>query len=1257
MIFLQTFRRVFVSLFLLSSAVSLGEQVPQHSLWGKVGSFGSSCSHWSLQRRVSIPALQQLTVSLNIKFDKTGHLVVWLFGQEWTTEISVVPSQWYSLCLTWSHVKDTPALYVNGNLPTVSTLLPRFRPRAANWPPTEHLHWVPRTPCRTAKSWACPFTSMSGKLSLFRLWGRERSKQEVTSLNCTEGDLVAWETGNWDTQICPPLSDPSLKCDWSVFEVKLTFAIIRHDGNNTELYKARDKAHRWLEKVLPAGMYLHKLSVFEVTRSSEEDGLVKASDEDMPEERAIPNINRYTGRVYVNVIPSMDVATVQEKIYTNLVAPHAEPDDLLRLLADGNSIYITPVKKFPTPTTSPSTITPDVVTKPFPVTTTSPPSTSFSATTTTDPPTSEATATTFTASPANVSELFFEVKINVSITGDYEAEQILSTWLNSSLPDNMMTVLDLQLIPKSRRHPRHQPTTDGVSKRKALSDIFNLISCVFQVQVMTLPSDTQQMENQIRDLLLQPFNNGSISIKTEDIQITRIMILNCNAETHQTRKGLFEWTTTTGGKNATQPCPKNPQQYATRHCRLCLSTHWMDPDLEACALVVQTIPDLDDVNVTAENALDVVEMIEGLLNDHSTFNYEELVTVLRKLKDIVTLSVVTPSLGQALVNVISDILKSDSYLVPFTNTILNITDTVGNKMVGYEGAYTLVAPAIGISVVDVVPGQFSSLTFGVLSDSTAQNPEIFINRYPFNSTVAFIDLPSVLQNYYPQKSLSQNLPRVQFQFYGMPLLFKSSQKGQTLNTFVVSASVTNASSPIKNLNEYVKVMLQHIIPNTPYKDVQCVYWNFNKNDGHGGWDDYGCRKYNSSSDYTTCLCDHLTHFGVLLDVSRTQLDPANEQILTIITYLGCGVSSLFLGITVLTYTVFEKLRRDYPSQILINLSLALLGLNLVFLVNSWVSSWDVYGLCVTVASMMHYFLLASFTWMGLEAVNMYLALVKVFNVYVPSYILKFCVLGWGLPLVICILVLIVNRDAYGNHLYTDFQPSLGSLDNSDSFCWLQDNVTFYVSVVAYAVLVFIFNTAVFVVVLIQIRHMRVNSPAGTPSGLMHDLKGVASLTLLLGLTWTIGFFTWGPARVVLLYLFSGLNTLQGLFIFLFHCLMKENVRKQWRIHICIGRFRLDEYSEWSNSASVGIVAKPRSHPPAPSIRSVKSSSTESTSASSDSSQRDSSCKRPNLGLFVNSLALPRAQRCPSGTAALPSQRGTNPTPGRRNDSQGRREQR
>ncbi|XP_074468028.1 adhesion G-protein coupled receptor G4 isoform X2 [Sebastes fasciatus] len=1290
MIFLQKFLNMLITLSLLSSPTTM-ERAPRLSLWGEVADFTfTGCSHWRLKPQVSIPALQELTVCFNLKFKTTeassspwtafmyshpevqcaelglggngGHLVVWLFGTEWTTRkiFDLYQSQWYSLCLTWTHTEDRPALYVDGNLVDIMTdTAPSMSPSCSKLAPNGTL--TLGAAHRLVDGHIIPFPTLVGKLSLFRLWGRQRSKQDVTSLNCTEGELVKWERDNWDTQICAPIPDSSLQCKWSAYEVRLMFAIIRSNSNNTELYTARDIAHKWLREVLPDNIYLNRVSVFEVTRSSKEDSLVKTSHEDRLV-RWAPTPKRFHCLVHITVIPCRDVADVKNEMYMDLKDDYRDPSGQLQLqlLTDPDSIHTTPVENFSAVTDSP----PDVVTEPTPVTSTTSQTTTSITTTSTISITSASTsalstATAFTTSPANISELYFEVQVNVSITGDCDPGQILSTWLNSSLPDDMMTVLNLQLLPKAQRHHPNPQSNLSTSGRFILFTVCRE-SCVFQVRVMMSLSDTQEMEEQIRYLLLTPYNNGSISIATEDIQISRILIVQCNAETHQTRKGLFKWPDTSGGKNATRPCPKNPLRHATRHCKLCVGTHWMAPDLEDCQLVVETIPDLDHVEVTADNAPDVVEMIEGLLSNHSTLNYQELVTVLNKLEDVVNLSRVTPNLGQALINIISDILESDSNLLPFTNTILNITEAVGDMMEGYEGSSTLVASAIAISVVDVVPGQFSSLTFGVSSDRAGTKPEIFINKYPFNSTVAFISLPSVLQHNFPQNSSNQSPPRVKFQFYGIPMLFKSSQKGQTLNTFVVSASVTNASSPIKDLEEDVKVTLHHLVPNIDNKDVQCVYWNFNKNNGHGGWDDYGCRKHNSSSDYTTCLCDHLTHFGVLLDVSRTQLDPVNEQILTIITYVGCGVSSVFLGITVLTYTAFEKLRRDYPSKILINLSLALLGLNLVFLVNSWLSSWGLYGLCVAAASMLHYFLLASFTWMGLEAVNMYFALVKVFNVYVPSYILKFCALGWGIPLVICILVLIVNREAYGSHLYTDVQQSLPPLDNSDNFCWLQDDVTFYVSVVAYAVLVFLFNIAVFVVVLIQIRHMRVNSPAGIRSGLMHDLKGVASLTLLLGLTWTVGFFTVGPARVVLLYLFSVLNTLQGLFIFLFHCLMKENVRKQWRIHLCFGRFRLEEYSEWSNSASVGFTAKPKSNPPrapVPSVGSVKSSSTASTSASSDSSQRDSSCKRPNLGLFVNSLVLPRAQRSPSGTGALPSQRGMSPTPGWRNHLLGQQEQR
>lgn len=60
-------------------------------------------------------------------------------------------------------------------------------------------------------------------------------------------------------------------------------------------------------------------------------------------------------------------------------------------------------------------------------------------------------------------------------------------------------------------------------------------------------------------------------------------------------------------------------------------------------------------------------MIQGLLSNQSSLNYQELATVLQKLEDVVNSSVVTPDMGQAVIDVISVIMQSNSDLMPFTN--------------------------------------------------------------------------------------------------------------------------------------------------------------------------------------------------------------------------------------------------------------------------------------------------------------------------------------------------------------------------------------------------------------------------------------------------------------------------------------------------------------------------------------------------------------------------------------------------------------
>ncbi|XP_041864768.1 uncharacterized protein LOC121654619 [Melanotaenia boesemani] len=344
------------------------------------------------------PTVQYAELGLGGKW---GRLVVWLFGIEWTTpQISLQLSQWYSLCLTWSHTNNKPALYVNGKpmavTPAYYTDTSFTSPSCCKLSPNGSLTLGAGHTLIQGEIQIIPFSTMLGKISLFRIWGRERSKQELTSLYCTEGDLVKWERDHWDTWSCDPLTDSSLQCEWSIYKVRLLFAIIRHDKNTTELYIARDIAHHWVK---------------------------------------LTNVKFYC-LVHINVIPSLNVATVQEETYIDLTIPYYHPSGLLQLLADTSSIHTTPVESFPEATTSPPgvEIATSLVSNPTFTTTITP--SSFSPITTFNTPntsmktsTSVATATTFTTTPANVSELYFEVKVNVSITGECDPQEILPIWV------------------------------------------------------------------------------------------------------------------------------------------------------------------------------------------------------------------------------------------------------------------------------------------------------------------------------------------------------------------------------------------------------------------------------------------------------------------------------------------------------------------------------------------------------------------------------------------------------------------------------------------------------------------------------------------------------------------------------------------------------------------------------------------------------------------------------------------------------------
>ncbi|XP_032376217.1 uncharacterized protein LOC116692218 [Etheostoma spectabile] len=81
-------------------------------------------------------------------------------------------------------------------------------------------------------------------------------------------------------------------------------------------------------------------------------------------------------------------------------------------------------------------------------------------------------------------------------------------------------------------------------------------------------------------------------------------------------------------------------------------------------------------------------------------------------------------------------------------------------------------------------------------------------------------------------------------------------------------------------------------------------------------------------------------------------------------------------------------KMDYSISIHVSLSGALLLLNTTFLLTEWGATVEPAWVCVFVAALMHYSLLCCFTWMAIEALHLYLLLIKVFNTYFKRYLVK-----------------------------------------------------------------------------------------------------------------------------------------------------------------------------------------------------------------------------------------------------------------------------
>ncbi|XP_064434258.1 adhesion G-protein coupled receptor D1 isoform X3 [Mirounga angustirostris] len=270
---------------------------------------------------------------------------------------------------------------------------------------------------------------------------------------------------------------------------------------------------------------------------------------------------------------------------------------------------------------------------------------------------------------------------------------------------------------------------------------------------------------------------------------------------------------------------------------------------------------------------------------------------------------------------------------------------------------------------------------------------------------------------------------------------------------------------------------------------------------------------------------------VTVQLRHRLLTREHQMALSSITYIGCSVSLVCLVLTLVTFAMLSSVStiRNQRCHIHANLSFAILVAQILLLVSFSFKPGTVP--CRVMAMLLHYFFLSAFAWMLVEGLHLYSMVIKVFGSENSKHRYYYGI-GWGFPLLICIISVSSAMNSYG----------------TNKNCWLSITSGAIWAFVAPALSIIVVNVGILVAVTRVISQISADNYKihGDPSAFKLTAKAVAVLLPILGTSWIFGVLAVNSQALAFQYIFAILNSLQGFFIFLFHCLLNSEVRAAFR---------------------------------------------------------------------------------------------------------------
>ncbi|KAF6729082.1 G-protein coupled receptor 126 [Oryzias melastigma] len=342
--------------------------------------------------------------------------------------------------------------------------------------------------------------------------------------------------------------------------------------------------------------------------------------------------------------------------------------------------------------------------------------------------------------------------------------------------------------------------------------------------------------------------------------------------------------------------------------------------------------------------------------------------------------------------------------------------------------------------------------------------------------------------------------------------------------------ITVENELIVDLSEPVKMDFHHdAVSKYPRR---CVSWDTRKDPLEVNWLMDGCVTNEITPKHTECLCNHLTYFSVMVQMEPRPMRHILE--LTAITSVGCAVS--FISCVGLMIILCRKKRCSKEQSLPIHLGLtaALALLSLLFFFTGVLANVGGDRVCVWVGALLHYALLSSLIWMGIEVLHTFWLVYMVFKPCPKLYVWN--LLGFGLPL-LPVVVLLAVGDIYG------LREVLSTSDPPETFrmCWMKVSHQALLAqcFTTMTVLALLVSSGIIILFLV-FREIRTRDEWKQRRVAFLSIWG---LSCLFGSTWCLIFLDFEPVSDFIHFLFCILNSFQGFFVMLRFCLLNW-MRKQ-----------------------------------------------------------------------------------------------------------------